>query len=285
MRLAQNEAFTLIELVVVLAILVLLGGTLMTGMAKTKPNTNAIQCLNNNRQLNAAWRMYADDNRDRFVYSSDDGTASLNPLNQYAWSGSHMDFNPNNRVNWDITVDIVVRPLWTYAGKSASVYKCPSDKSFVTVNGQAKPRVRSMSMNFYLGGYAGSDGGWPFAKPFVIYSNLVQVSGGLPTPGPAKLWVFTDERDDWINWGNFITDMTGYQSVNPAAYQFQDLPGMYHHLAAGFSYADGHCEMHRWTDPRTTPPRMDGAIAEPINLASPRNADVSWLQDHSTRPK
>jgi len=29
----------------------------------------------------------------------------------------------------------------------------PADRSFVMVNGEAKPRVRSMSMNFYLGGF------------------------------------------------------------------------------------------------------------------------------------
>ena len=33
--------------------------------------------------------MYADDNRDRIVYSSDDGTGSSNPLNQYAWTLTH----------------------------------------------------------------------------------------------------------------------------------------------------------------------------------------------------
>jgi prepilin-type N-terminal cleavage/methylation domain-containing protein len=279
------KAFTLVELLVVLAMVGLLAITLMPALAKTKPNTNAFQCLNNNRQLCTAWRMYADDNRERMVYSSGGDSTGFNSLDQYAWTLSNLDFNPSNRDNWDITADIVKRPLWNYTGQNASIYKCPSDKSTVVVAGQLRPRVRTMAMNVYLGGFSGSDGGWTVMTPYALYTNLVQVGGGLPTPGPAKLWVFTDERDDYVNYGNFVTVMTGYQPANPATLELLDIPGMYHHLSAGFSFADGHCEMHHWTDPRTTPPPYSVGFDGSTMVPSPRNADVSWLQDHSTRPK
>jgi hypothetical protein len=61
---------------------------------------------------------------------------------------------------------------------------------------------------------------------------------------------------------------------------------MYHHLACGFSFADGHSEIRRWRDPRTMPPLTVGA--NPLfdhTSDSPGNPDVAWLQDHSTRPK
>jgi hypothetical protein len=93
-------------------------------------------------------------------------------------------------------------------------------------------------------------------------------------------------REDLINWGNFMIDMAGYSPTQPARYSFtSDLPGMYHDLACGFSFADGHSEMKRWRDPRTIPPLMDGG--NPLaNLSdpSPNNVDVAWLQDHSSRP-
>ena len=161
-----ESAFTLIELVVVLALTALLVATLLPALAKSRPTSLAFQCLNNNRQLCAAWRMYADDNHDRIVYSSDDGTGSSNPQNQYAWTATHMDYSPANRANWDTNVDIVTRPLWPYTAKNAAIYKCPSDTSYVVINGVPTPRVRSMSMNFYLGGFAGTDGGWSFASPY-----------------------------------------------------------------------------------------------------------------------
>ena len=55
-----------------------------------------------------------------------------------------------------------------------------------------------------------------------------------------------------------MADMTGY-ALDPALYAFtSDLPGMYHHRACGFSFADGHSELRRWLDPRTTPPLVPG---------------------------
>src|SRR5437870_1392966 len=84
------QAFTFVELLVLLAVIAVLAATLLPAVAKSRPNSLALQCLNNHRQLCAAWRMYADDNRDRIVYASGDGTS--NPLNQYAWSLSYLDF-------------------------------------------------------------------------------------------------------------------------------------------------------------------------------------------------
>src|SRR5205085_10219721 len=136
----------------------LLTATLLPALATTTPNTKALQCLNNHRQLANAWRMYADDNRDLIVYASEDGYGTSHPQNQYAWTGTALDFNPGNAANWDTNADMVVRPLWPYTGRSATIYKCPSDRSTVVMNGIPKPRVRSVSMNLYLGGFAATDG-------------------------------------------------------------------------------------------------------------------------------
>jgi len=263
-------------------VLGLLLSLLIPTMSKSGLSSRAFQCLNNNRQLCNAWRMYADDSRDLIVYSSDDGTGATNPTNQYAWTWTHLDFNPGNRANWDITYDITLRPLWPYTGRNASIYRCPSDQSSVVIPGNgARLRVRSMSMNVYLGGFAGTDGGWPFITPYRIYLKTTD----LTSPGPAKTFVFLDQRFDAINWGNILVSMAGYNPPNPAAYEFEDLPGMYHDLGASFSFADGHTELHRWTDPRTMPPIPLGQVSNGYPIPSPRNADIAWLQDHATRPK
>ena len=197
-----------------------------------------------------------EDSRDLLVYSGDDGTQS-NPLNKYAWTQSHMDYNPG-AWNWDTNYDIVKGPLWPNTGWNATIYKCPSDKSSVVVNGVPRPRVRTMAMNFYLGGFAGGNGGWPFAAPYPIYLKLSDIQAGAHVHSsairPAGLWVFTDMREDVINWGNFLVNMSGYP-YNPAQYQFtEDLPGFYHNQGASFAFADGHGKTHRWLDPRTCPP-------------------------------
>lgn len=266
------------ELVVVVAVLGLLLATLLPALARAGSGSKAFQCLNNNRQLCNAWRMYADDNRDRIVYASDDGSTTLHPQNQYAWTWAHMDFNAAYRGNWDTNYDIVVRPLWPYTGRNADIYKCPSDQSYVVVNGSPRPRIRSMSMNVYLGGFAGTDGGYGFATTYRLFLKTTE----LNSPGPARTFVFLDMRSDAIGWGDFFTSMAGYPN-STAQYQFYDFPGMLHDNGAGFSFADGHTELHRWLDPRTTPPLSGQILTTPV--ASPGNADIAWLQAHSTSPK
>jgi prepilin-type processing-associated H-X9-DG protein len=96
------------------------------------------------------------------------------------------------------------------------------------------------------------------------------------------VFVFMDERPDVINWGDYLTDMTGY-STQPSMYQFGgDMPGMYHNLGATISFADGRAEIKRWADPRTTPP--PGSVSS-STYPSPGNVDIAWIQDHATRPK
>ncbi len=279
-----GRGFTLIELLVVIAIIGILAAILVPALNKGKLKAYGIQCMSNHKQLALAWRMYADDNSDVLVFASDDPgdpTVNWQVLDQYAWTLTHMDFDPNNRGNWDMEYDMVKRPLWPYTAKNPAIYKCPADKSFLMVGTEQKPRVRSMSMNLYVGGFDGTDGGWPSAHPYRIYAKLSDIDL------PSKIFVFLDMREDSVNWGNFMTWMEGYSPTDPSRYWFDgDYPGMYHHFACGFSFADGHSEIKRWLDARTTPPLTVGA--NPLFsrfTQSVSNADIAWLQDHSTRPK
>jgi prepilin-type N-terminal cleavage/methylation domain-containing protein len=275
--------FTLIELLVVIAIIAILAAMLLPALAKAKLKAQGIQCMSNHRQLTLAWRLYADDNRDLLVYASHDGTGSA--ANEYAWTWTEMDFSPNAK-NWDINADITQRPLWRY-NKNAGIYKCPADRSYVTLStGEQKPRVRTMSMNFFLGGFGFDETKTPSSgTKFTLFHKMAQINSSVGSPGPTKTFVFLDQREDSINWGNYFTDMTGFDPRAENLYRFdQDWPGAYHKQAAGFSFADGHSEIKKWRDPRTTPPlKSQGQIS--IGVASPRNQDIAWLQDVTTRPK
>jgi prepilin-type N-terminal cleavage/methylation domain-containing protein len=279
---SMRGAFTLIELLVVIAIIAILASMLLPALTKSKLKAQGIQCMGNTRQLTLCWRMYAEDSRDHLVLASHKYPKN-DPINQYAWTWTELDFS-DKPTNWDINADITQRPLWPY-NKNPGIYRCPSDRSYVIVNGERKPRVRSLSMNFFLGGFGG--GSSAGAEGYVIYRKLGDVTGGKASPGPVKTWVFMDQREDTINWGNFMTRMNGFDPRNPGAYGFtMDLPGFQHHRACGFTFADGHSEIKKWRDSRTMP-ALDTSRKDPVNveISSPRNQDVEWLQDRTVRPK
>ena len=87
-----------------------------------------------------------------------------------------------------------------------------------------------------------------------------------------------DEREDSINDGFFVVQMDGYPAISQTA--MVDFPASYHSQAAGFAFADGHSEIHKWHDPRTYPP-LTTEVSH--NVTQPYNKDVNWLQDDSTR--
>src|ERR1051325_4189081 len=85
----RTHAFTLIELLAVLAVLVLCAVMLLPAFARTQPDSRAFQCLNNLRELNRAWRMWSDDNQDLLLYASE--LNSTVPSAPRVWVRGHVD--------------------------------------------------------------------------------------------------------------------------------------------------------------------------------------------------
>ena len=280
--------FTLIELLVVIAIIAILAALLLPTLSTAKLKAQGIQCMNHHRQLMLAWKMYVDDSRELLPYATATAGSAKAP---YSWVQGMMDFNPNNRSNWDIEVDIKKSPLWPYCGKSPGIWKCPADRSTVKLSdGRVLPRVRTMSMSIWVGGWGRADAAWEgtdagcSGPEWRVYSKF----NHIVNPGPSMVWVLVDAREDRINYGNNFTDMTGYPD-NPGQWRFHwDYPGSYHNRAAGFSFADGHAEIRKWKDGRTVPPLVkDSSVFNtgPEYVASAGNKDIFWMQERSTRKK
>jgi prepilin-type N-terminal cleavage/methylation domain-containing protein/prepilin-type processing-associated H-X9-DG protein len=260
-----RAAFTLIELLVVIAIIAILAGMLLPALGKAKSKAQGIKCMASGRQMMLAWRLYVDDFRDKVPPS----------YGARPWVTGTLNFDPANRSNWDINRDLTNSLLWTYCGKSADVWKCPSDLSTVKVSGKIYPRVRSLAMNAWFDSSDVAD----FGPGFRIYKT----TGDVADPGPSMTWLFLDEREDSLNDGEFIVGMTGYPST-PSAWKIVDYPASYHNGACGFSFVDGHSEIKKWVDSRTKPTLRKG-VEIPLNVASPKNPDVFWMMERSTRPK
>ena len=276
------DAFTLIELLAVIPIIAILMAALLLpalgGRGRLK--AQAVQCMNNNRQLMLAWRQYAKDSGDKLPYAyAATGTAAA----PYAWvpGGGALDLDlsiPTQQGNWDADNTIQKSPLWPYCGNRVGIWRCPADKSLGrNPAGQRVLRPRSRSMNLWVGGCGGTPdprGGWSQGANWKVFRKLTD----MIRPGPAMTFVLVDERADSINDGLFVVQMDGYPNLSHTV--MVDFPASYHGHAAGVAFADGHAEIHKWHDPRTSPPP-----ATPLtqNVPQPNSQDVHWLQDHSTR--
>jgi len=254
-----SSAFTLIELLVVMAIVGILASMLLPVLSRGKSRAQGVSCVSNGKQMMTAIIMYTDDNHDFFPPNPDGGNTmpGHNWCSGQAGVGGAAEFNP------DILSDPALSLLTPYLSGNVSVFHCPTDMrtglyqgSNPQFIGKIVTAARTFSMNNAVGticpgfdagtGHSGAptlsvNGPWLNNQythrrdsPWQTFGKLSSVRN----PGPSTLWVLLDED---------------IKDLNDAAYCFgmerpvwYDVPGTYHDFGAGFAYADGHSEIHRW---------------------------------------
>lgn len=292
----QPAAFTLVELLVVIGTLTLLTVMLAPALAGAKPDRHAVQCLDNERRIVQAWRMYADDNNDLLAPNDYPYLTAFTGLS---------DAQKNLVKNWVVgsiaeasdaaaganpgKLLLAPQALLSPYVKAVDTYKCAASKLLIA----GKPLIRNYSMNLAVGtrwasaanppGYPSVTantsrgdpvgGGWlpgSYRDPQSTYFTYGKMSA-FNVPGPANTWVLIEENPMTINDGLFAVSMDNTKQV--------DYPSGLHGGGCGIAFVDGHAELHRWWSPHTYTPDPQALRGQVDRTAAKIDsaADLDWL--------
>lgn len=254
----QTRAFTIVELAVIVAVLAMLVCLALPALAKAKTRSPGIGCLSNLRHMMVGWAMYSEENSGTLMLNAPAGY--LTPTGQrmgWCLGGEDWHSNPGNINPFSYTNSGAL--MGPYISSNVRVLTCPADV-IPSDNGR---RIRSYSMSSQMG--------VPNSLIFPS-SGVYRKESDITCPSPKNAFVFCDE--------SMLTLNDGYLQLALGAPLYSDLPACYHEGGCGFSFADGHAEIHKWQSPYIQIPALYNVHIQ--NLASSgKDQDWFWIRDHA----
>ena len=261
-----NTAFTLMELLVVVAIIGTMAAMLLPALVVAKQQAARIECISNEKQMLVAWTIYSGDYNDQLVLNGGDlATTSAQP-HLWVYGGNH---GSADSLTNDLYLTGPAYSLFAYTKDQPAeqIYKCPGDASTWPVwnatNAAMVTELRSYALNSYIAP------AYP-TNPIIIDPayNTYFKSSQIIADSPVDRFVFMDVNPASICTPGFGVDMTLAKWIH--------YPSGLHRLRGVLVFADGHAEAHRWVDGQTTAP-PGGSTYIPHDNAGRGNPDLAWI--------
>ncbi len=268
----RAQGFTLIELLVVIAIIAILASLLLPALSNAKEAARRIKCVSNVRQLAIAWELYTTDHEQKLVRNGYGNEMNLNGRRPWVigdWHG-----NPSAMTNLNFLINREYAAFADYI-QSPAVYKCPSDRTTVEIGGRESPKLRTYSLNGYLG-WADPPVDTSFLSP---RHRVFENSGELSTASPSSLLQFIDTAPGNCCYEAFVI----YLGTSLGSLYFH-LPSPLHNRIGVLSFADGHVDGHKWQDEEPIAMARQKWIPNHLSLQFPNspNRDLKWLREHAS---
>lgn len=271
MRPLPTRAFTLIELLMVIAIIGILASLLVGGIAQAKARAHRITCLNNQRQLLVVWQKYSGDNDDQLVVNSNPISSATAVTTNVPWAsgGTHQFYDT---VTNEVFLTDPNYSAFAYAKLNPRLYRCGAVKH----NIQGVSMTRHYSMNPYMGRQRPRSFNAPTG--FEAYRRVHDITQ------PAERFVFAEMNPYIIcTTALRINAMTADTNGIIDSGDFATLPGFPHGKVTMVSYADGRVEPQKMLTPDMDRVWPVPWIADHANLHASDNADFLWFANRMTR--
>jgi prepilin-type processing-associated H-X9-DG protein len=256
-------AFTLVELLVVVAMIAILAGLLLPALAGATASARSVQCKNHLRQMGLALQMYVDANRDTYPYFRD-----------------QLDPTANGFLSWQEALEPFYPLKW-----NDPAYHCPGYKASMEI---VIEDFFNKDPAHFFGSYAyntagvccGTGPSFPNTSPVFTFTIFgLGVDSGVPSlihfptvhsrdvVAPSEMFAMGDSRsanyDDTFAFGGLNIRGSGVDVFYPGLLRtnFANLPR--HGKNYNMVYVDGHV-----------------AGTDPLVMFDLRKSALNWNNDH-----